>query len=212
MSLNNMIREALEEYDTLPNFFGMGELNIGEFSGMEDMRGNKPYQYRGEVSVTLGKNLLEHTLVIIGLGPQQGTGNNSDYSKLDDEKGTKLLSQETPRKNIGGFNEFLLPILDLNQKEGDELGRTSLDYITLYRDTLERYHDVGTCFSEITGKPPRTPNHGYGEYIKTSPYVPLRSFQYNFYHNMPDFPHAFYNPKSYDQVVAFLKLPYSLRP
>lgn len=209
MSLNDIIFEALKKYNGYNNISHSGKLQIGKFSGMKDMGGRKPYQYRADVPVTFGNSPQEHTLVIIGFGPNQGTGDNSSYSELVDSRGNPISSQQTPRNKNGLKYEVILPLVDLNRENGDELGRTSLDYITLAATTdsplLQKANNgivgrviINPNFGNLTVDP----LNGFDE--EYQPFHYFHTLCYDRAGERIGDPHALYNPKPCNQVAGFI--------
>ena len=194
--LNAMIQEALNRYDGHFNISNSGRLNIGVFSGMKYTKETKPYQLRADVPITFGNNPTQYNLVIIGFGPNQGTGDNSNYNGLVDQFGKPLTSQETPRDKTGLRYEVMLPLIDLNRTSGDELGRCSLDYIILNdtRKKAERISDFGVIVAD----------HCDGIYTELDPFHHFHTLCYDEKDKRCGDPHAIYNPKPYDQVAGFI--------
>lgn len=203
MSLNNMIREALEEFDgkiitagyIVPNLYGRVHFDMSGFDGLQDVQG-KPYGLRAHIPVRFdGTSRDDLELVIIGFGPNQGTGDFSDYEGLEDNERRRLLPQQTPRIiKEGVTGEIMLPLVDLNGHYGEQIGSTSLDYITLAPGKRNPYLPT-----QIT--------HDFGKHDGTfegqfDPQIPSTYF----HDGSQEFgnPHAIYNPKSFDQVAGFL--------
>ena len=199
-----MIREALKKHfegkyfhmqDAVPRKYGEVHFDMNGFNGLQNIQG-KPYGSRADIPVRFeGTDRVDLELVIIGFGPNQGTGDNSDYEGLEDNERRRLLPQQTPRIiKEGVTGEIMLPLVDLNGHYGEQIGSTSLDYITLAPGKKNLY--ISTQTTHDFGKHDGTLEGQFDVQVPST----------YFHDGSQDFgnPHAIYNPKSLDQVAGFL--------
>lgn len=190
--LNTLIKQALEKYDGRNNIHKDGELKIGEFTGLLDTSG-KPYSARADVPVRFGNTNKGFKLKIIGMEYGEGTGNEVNYQDLFDLDQKKILPQQTPIIKTGLEYEVILPLVDLNREEGDELGRTSLDYIELLNLVLilaSKNFGGGGIRSDEMG-----------------PFTVYETMYLNDKGERRGDPHAIYNSKPNMQVAGFISFP-----
>lgn len=211
-----MIKEALKEHyegkyfhmqEAVPRKYGKIHFDISSFEGLQDIQG-KPYQSRAEVPVTFeGIDRDDLELVIIGFGPNQGTGNFDDFEDLVDYMGNPISSQQTPRLKKGIIGEVMLPLVDLNENYFEQIGTNSLDYITL----ASRVSDCNPIIQgnkEYIGEVSIEENFGKHDGTFEGQFdVQVPNTYYS--NHMGEFgnPHALYNPKSCDQIAGFIPFP-----